>query len=599
LVNERAVWRQLLPVSFGNGNQAVLSDGRIGDVADVIARMGLAPSETGRPVIVISGGARTLDNGELDRASAIMQDALASAGERTGAVVVDGGTAAGVMRLAGQARARWPRELPVLLGVAPAGRVTYPGGPAGDGGPREPREPLEENHSHFILADSSEWGGETRLLIATAEELAGRGRVVMVLAGGGQVATSEVREAARRHWPIFVIADTGGLADSLLRLGKAHRVARRRLARRQQPPLSAITDADVREIISQGDIRPVTDTEPWSFARRLAWELQEEPVLKDAWRTFATYDQLAVKLRRMFTRFQASILILGVVATLLALIDDRLKDAALHWAVIVVPIATSVLIAVASRRSVGQRWVMLRAAAEAIKAEIYRYRTLETGPASEHARDAGASQRRLAERLDVVETRLMQTEASSGPLLPYRGPLPPAMYGAGRDDDGLSPLDPDRYLRIRVGDQLTYFHQRIRTLNRRRNLLQFLAIASGAAGAILAAAKQEVWIGLTAGASAAALAYLGYLQVDNTIITYNQTASRLAGHERGWRALPSAQQDKAAFRHLVTGCEAALATELSGWVEQMSDTLEDLRRDQARAADRTEHSADGPQSALS
>lgn len=592
-MNDRAAWRQ---VSFGNGNQAVLSDGRDGDVAGVIARMGLTPSAAGRPVIVVCGGAKGLIDGELERASAIIGAALASAAEVTGAVLVDGGTAAGVMRLTGQARARWSQALPVLVGVAPAGLVTYPGGPAGDG------VTLEENHSHFILADSSEWGGETRLLIAAAERLAGGGRVIMVLAGGGKVATSEVLEAARRHWPVFALAGTGGLADSLIQLWTEHRVPRRRFAApvlpgkrkfRPRPPPFTIADPNLREIISQGDIRPVTDTEPWSLARRLAWELQEEPVLKDAWQRFATYDHLAIRLRRMFTRFQASILVLGVVATLLALIDNKLKESALHWAVIVVPIVVSVLIAVASRRAVGQRWVMLRAAAESTKAEIYRYRTSGTAHAGGHARTAGA-RRQLAAQLNVIETRLMQTEVSSGPLTPYEGPLPPEMYGAGRDDDGLSPLGPDRYLRIRVGDQLAYFHQRTRTLNRLRNRLQFLAIASGAAGAILAAANLEVWIGLTAGAAAAALAYVGYLQVDNTIVTYNQTAARLDAQERGWRALSPAQQDEAAFRHLVTSCEAALAREQSGWVQQMNDTLEDLRRNQADEADRVEHPGNGP-----
>ena len=182
----------------------------------------------------------------------------------------------------------------------------------------------------------------------------------------------------------------------------------------------------------------------------------------------------------------------------------------------------------------------------------------------------------------------MQTEASSEPLTPYQGPLPPEMDGAGRGDDGLSRLGAKRYLQIRVGDQLSYFHRRIRGLNVRRNLLQFLAIGSGAAGAILAAANHEVWIGLTAGASAAVLAYLGYLQVDNTIVTYNQTAHRLAALERSWRALSPAQQNNTAFKHLVTGCEGALATELSGWVQQMNDALHDLRRDQAEAASRVD-----------
>ena len=76
--------------------------------------------------------------------------------------------------------------------------------------------------------------------------------------------------------------------------------------------------------------------------------------------------------------------------------------------------------------------------------------------------------------------------------------------------------------------------------------------------------------------------------MDNTIVTYNQTASRLAGLERGWRALSPAQQNDAALKHLVTGCESALATELSGWVQQMNDALHDLRRDQAEAASRVD-----------
>ena len=380
------------------------------------------------------------------------------------------------------------------------------------------------------------------------------------------------------------------MTDSLLGLQTTYQIPRRRRAapilpgKRKYRPLpspSAITDPDLREIVLQADIRPVTGTDPRMFGRQLAWELQDEPILKKAWQSFATYDRLAKRLRRMFTRFQASILILGVVATLLGLIDNQVKESALHWVVVVVPILVSVLIALASRRAVGQRWIMLRAAAESIKAAIYQYRILSTAAATDHTQAAGAGPQQLVSQLEFIENRLLHTEASSGPLTPYQGPLPPMMYGASGDDDGLSPLGADRYLQIRVGDQLTYFNDRISTLNRRRNLLQVLAIAAGATGAILAAANLEAWIGLTAGASAAALAYLGYLQVDNTIVTYNQTASRLAGLERAWRALSPAQQNAVAFKRLVADCESALSTELSGWVQQMNDTLKDLRRDQA------------------
>ncbi len=486
------------------------------------------PPAAGRPVVIVAGGA----SGLAGQASTVLEDALAAAARAAGAVLVDGGIS---------------RDL-------------------GD--------------------------GDARPLATAAEQLAGPARVAVVLAGGGPAAQPVVLAAVRRRWPVFVLRGTGGTADALAGRWTAHHVRVRLLAApllrgqrkyRPQPPLSAISDPDLREIIGQGDLRLVTGTEPPALARPLAWELQAEPVLKDAWQQFATYDQLAVRLRSTFTWSQKLILSLGVLATLLGLVNDQVRRAGLHWAAIVVPIVISVLIAVASRRAFGQRWVVLRAAAESIKAEIYQYRTRETAAADGNSGRTAAS--RLAARLDAVEARLLQTEASSGPLLPYRGPLPPDMYGAASDDDGLSPLAPDRYLAIRVGDQLSYYHQRIESLNRRRNGLQLLAIAAGAAGAILAAANFEAWIGLTAGASAAALAYLGSLQVDNTIVTYNQTAARLAGQQRRWLALLPSQRGQAAFKRLVTACEEALANEVSGWVQQMNDAMDDLRHDQASEAE--------------
>jgi len=282
-----------------------------------------------------------------------------------------------------------------------------------------------------------------------------------------------------------------------------------------------------------------------------------------------------------------------VIATLLALIQAKVGNQVLHWVVVTVPILGAVLVAVAGRRAVGQRWVMLRAAAEAIKAEIYRCRTLAAYRAPQAADPQAADtehpspQQELAAQLDHIEARLMHTDASSGPLTPYHGPLPPEMYGAGRDDDGLSPLDAERYLRIRVGDQINYYHGRIASLSRRRNAFQLIAITAGAAGAILAAANLEVWIGLTSAASAALLAYLGYLQVDNTIVTYNQAAANLAGLERGWRALPPTK-DPAAFEDLVKRSEVVLTAEFSGWVQQMSDTMQALKLKQADTASRVE-----------
>jgi SLOG in TRPM, prokaryote/SMODS and SLOG-associating 2TM effector domain 1/Protein of unknown function (DUF4231) len=589
-VNAPAEQHELLPIEFGDGKRAILAEARPEDAASIIARLGLVSPAQPRPVIVVCGGADNLAGDALKRASAMIGVGVAQAAEAVGAAMVDGGTSAGVMKLTGQARARRPHALDVLIGVAPKGLVTYPGGRAQQG------VPLDENHSHFILADSDEWGGETRLLMTVAQDLAGNGgHVAVVLAGGESGAKAEIMEATRRGWPTFVLAGTGDLADRLSEKWRLYQTRRRRwdirflpgrLRYRKQPtPPSEIEDADLREIVIKADIRIVgRTTEPGQFARQITWELRDEPLLKDAWHRFATYDYLAGRLRSMFTRFQRVILLLGVLGTLLALINDQVKTPVLHWTVVVVPILVSVLIAVASRRAMGERWVMLRAAAESIKAEIYRYRTRCQAWADDEAKLAEA-RKQLVEQVDLTEKQLMQTEVSSGPVTPYAGQLPPVMYGAEADDDGLSPLSAERYLRIRVGDQLGYFHKSIRNLSRRRNVLQSIAIAAGAAGAILAAANKEIWIGLTSGASAAALAYLSTLQVDNSIVTYNQTASKLEALQRGWRLRGSADPASEAFESLVDKCEAALATELTGWVQQMKDPLETLRENQKKDAE--------------
>lgn len=576
-------------ITFGNGNRAVLAKGPGAGPGELLTALGLQPGASSAGVIIVCGGADGLTGASLTRAEEMLGPAVSTAVQVTGAVVFDGGTSTGVMAITGAARDSRPWAMPVLVGVAPAGLVSYPGGP-----PNGDRVPLQENHSHFVLADSSEWGGETGLLAGLATAYAAGGRVVAVLAGGGRVSKAEALESVRRGWPVFVIQGTGGVADEIAGLWGAYRMPHRRPAAwlrpakykyRAPPTLSSITDPDLREIVEEGDIRLVTGDEPVQLARRIAWELQDEPVLKDAWQQFATYDHLAARLRTAFTRFQAWILLLGVLATLLGLIQAQVGNEALHWAVVTVPIVAAVLVAVAGRRAVGQRWVMLRAAAEAIKSEIYRYRTLAAGRArgAVHDKQAGR-QHDLAAHLGYIETRLMHTDASSGPLTPYDGPLPPQMYGAERDDDGLSPLGAEQYLRIRIGDQLTYYHDRIRSLSRRRNTLQFLAIAAAAAGAILAAAGLEAWIGLTSGAAAALLAYLGYLQVDNTVVTYNQTATKLAGMERDWRARSPARRNAAAFKDLVTRGELVLTSELTGWVQQMGDTMQDLQHKQAEAA---------------
>jgi hypothetical protein len=51
----------------------------------------------------------------------------------------------------------------------------------------------------------------------------------------------------------------------------------------------------------------------------------------------------------------------------------------------------------------------------------------------------------------------MQSEVNVSALETYRGPIPPKMFVAEAQDDGLSDLTPESYITIRVADQLTYY----------------------------------------------------------------------------------------------------------------------------------------------
>jgi SLOG in TRPM, prokaryote/SMODS and SLOG-associating 2TM effector domain 1/Protein of unknown function (DUF4231) len=568
-------------VAFENGNRASLVGADVdSDPARLLAELGLEPRRP-RPVIAVIGGAASLGGESHIRAADVVAPAIVRAAELTGAAIVDGGTAAGIMAIVGKAVAERGDGRPTLLGVAPAELVAYPG--AGS----DERVPLEPNHSHFVLTPGEDWGAETGLLLRLVEKLAGGAPVAAVLVGGGSIAKAEAVAAVRRGWTLFVAQGTGGIADAVaarsrsLRPASPGRLRRLLSAPAQQTERQRLSDPELHEIVTAGSLRLFAGEDAAQLARELAWELRDETTLKEVWRTFAGYDALANSANRTFTRFQMAILLTGIGGTFLALLDNAVEisgpfDAVVHWLVVAVPVVLSLLIALALRFGLGKRWVLLRGAAEAAKSEIYRYRT-RTGPYGDGELEQASlsAEEALAARVNSLDERLLGTEASSWPLTPYEGPLPPRMYGASAEDDGLSRLDADRYLALRVGDQLNYFHPKAAILARRLRALQVVALASGAVGTLLAAAGYEVWIGLTSVIAANVVAYLGFLQVEPTLVLFNQAAAKLEAVSRAWKAEPESKRDP---ERLVRDAEAVLMTELSGWVEQMNRAVEEASR---------------------
>jgi SLOG in TRPM, prokaryote/SMODS and SLOG-associating 2TM effector domain 1/Protein of unknown function (DUF4231) len=582
-------------ITFSYGHTAQILDvPRSMRAPEILAALGLNSS---RPVVAIVGGASKLEERVKPRLAQLFSRAVARVAADRGALIIDGGTAAGVMAIIGQGVAdRGHRS--TLLGVAPAAKVTYPGGPSADSVPDG--APLEPNHTHFVLVQDSDWGGEVGTMDALAQALAGDQPAVTILADGGPIAVDEVVRSVRRRWPILVLAGSGRFADQLVKLSKNERA-------------KAVEDPRFAEILAEGKLHvfPATGTVE-DLARVLNRYFdppEPDPALDAAWRLFAWLDVNATAERTTFERLQKWIIRLGVLATALALVQSQLSlglppdvmrllpdwlatspvswliPQGLQFTLVLVTVVTTILLGAVARFKAGSRWVLLRGGAEAVKREIFRYRARANPYGDPTPIDDARRSQQLANRVNVIANNIFTTEISELALRPYRGTIPPQMYGAGADDSGFGQLSPSRYVAIRVGDQITYYRGRAMQLDRRLKRAHWAMLVLGGVATLLAAVGAQLWVPMAAALIAAVGAYLEYQQVGATLAKYNQAIANLLGIEAWWGALPESEKGSAdTLNKLVGSTEDVLQAELSGWVRQMHDALDRLRSSQQRGS---------------
>ena len=570
-------------ILFPNRHQAVaLFPAAHGSAEEVVAALGLKPYKA---IILILGGASTLDEHLIPRLAQLFGRGIARAAIETSAVIIDGGTQSGVMRLIGEGVAGRGYQSS-LVGVAPAALITWPGEAAAG-------VPLEPHHSHFVLVEGNAWGDETPTMYDLARLLTATAPGVAIIAGGGAVTRDEVLRAVRHHFPLLIIEGSGGVADEIAGWKKE--------AALPDDPLMA-------EIVAEGDIHlhPLSHSVK-GIERLIVRELGVDHVLTQAWESFADYDFNATLQQRRFDRLQLAIVLLGVFGTALAIAQQiyvppeaggarPLVWRVVHQLLIIIPILLTVLVAAANRFKQGSKWLLLRAGAEAIKREIYRYRAR----AMYYKQDA---EQQLAQRVEDITRRTMRTEVNTSALLPYdraQG-FPPYMSPAAGGDDGFSYLTPDRYVELRLTDQLNYFHRRAVKLERELKGLYWLTFLVGGLGAYLAAIDRQAWIALTTAIVAALGTYLAYRQTESSLMKYNQVGTDLTNVKAWWTALSAEEQARPEnIDSLVEHTEHVLQSEADGWVQQMQNALAALRKEHEpgakKAAEEEPESAPRPES---
>jgi len=156
-----------------------------------------------KPVIVLVGGAGGIgwwDKFPMGRAIRI----VARLAAETGAVVVDGGTQAGIMKEIGRQRKRNKFSFP-LVGVVFDSLLMK----------EEPESILDPNHTHFFLIPGEDWGDESAWISKIATVIAGDKKSITVLVNGGQISRTDVGYSILEDRPTFVMRGTGRMADQI------------------------------------------------------------------------------------------------------------------------------------------------------------------------------------------------------------------------------------------------------------------------------------------------------------------------------------------------------------------------------------------------
>ncbi|MET0903743.1 MAG: hypothetical protein ABWZ52_10930 [Acidimicrobiales bacterium] len=168
-----------------------------------------------RAVLTIGGTTEPIEGDAAREILRQLTGAVAAAAE-AGAVIVTGGTDAGVFHLLGLALSSAPVRPAAVVGVAPAREVAAEGGSAPDA------FALAPGHDGFVLTPGT-WGDETPVLSRLVSAVAGGRPAVMLLVGGGDATVTELVEHLRQGRAVVVLDGSGRLADEVAGAVRMHR----------------------------------------------------------------------------------------------------------------------------------------------------------------------------------------------------------------------------------------------------------------------------------------------------------------------------------------------------------------------------------------
>lgn len=328
----------------------------------------------------------------------------------------------------------------------------------------------------------------------------------------------------------------------------------------------------------------------------------QSDVLRSAWKRKTELDLQASRLSKQQMQLRKWVAILGVVATILAIVNNQFDTLALyivptatfannhvtnpiwldyikqtfHISLIAVPIIISVLAAYTNKFFGGPNWLVMRAGAEEILKELYLYRTV--------LRNHSERDKWLSRRLTTIQRRTYKSLGGELIIETYDGKLP--MYYNPDDpnsDPGFSDLTGDDYMRYRVIDQRDWHRRKIIAIKKERIRIQLYILVMGGIGAFLAAigGQWAAWVALTA---AIASAFTGWEQLrglDKTITIYSRVILELTIIRDEWEAIAPSYRTEADFVSMVRNAEGVMWAQNQQYVSTMQEAMTPGQGDEA------------------
>jgi hypothetical protein len=300
------------------------------------------------------------------------------------------------------------------------------------------------------------------------------------------------------------------------------------------------------------------------------------PILKVAWTKFGQLDAAASKRAKSHENLRRWIAIFGVVSTLLAILVSSIGGIILKFLLIASPVTASVLAAYVNKFFSSGDWLITRAGAEETLKEIYKFRTI--------LKCTPTRRTWLEKRLNQIQRSVYRGMNGELVMEAYTGKLPPPARFNPNDpssDTGFPDLTGTEYFKYRLQDQLNWHIKKVNKKQRERIRLQLLILASGAAGAILAALGAafeggiNLWVALTASLTTTFIGWQELRGLDLVVRNYSKVIMELTILSDHWQNLEEGERTQTEFYRMVNNTEEILWSRNVEYIKAMQETLKE------------------------